>query len=140
VARRRRSRPVQLQERAIADGEELVVYRIVSTPDREAPAFTDAFRSRSELELPPRAYTPEAATPRVNEGISAFLTFEAAAETAQKFPRLGRFVASVRLVSGEGVTVAEWGARGHLTVFGDAVTLSQAVVDIVPVPDESEAT
>jgi hypothetical protein len=130
---RRRPRRIRLEERALANQEELVVYRIVPTDDRDDPGFVDAFRSRAELGLPPRSYTPAAATPRINDGISTFTTLEVAAETARKFPQIGGYVASLRLVEGQGFTVAEWGARGHLTVFGDAVTLSQSVLAIVSV-------
>jgi len=141
VARRRRQpRPVPLHEREIAEGEALDVYRIVKTTDRRDPAFVDGFRSRAELGIPPRQYSPEAMTPRIHEGLSAFTTFERAAETARKFPPLGGYIARVRLVAGCGFTIGEWGTRGpegHLTIFGDALMLSQAVVDIVLVNEGS---
>jgi len=137
VARPRRQppRPIQLREKKLAEGEELVVYHLVPTEDREASSYLASFRSRAELGLPPRKYTQEAVTPRVNEGISAFTTSEAAAETWQlaiaRGRDLGRFVATMRLSSGKGIAYAPWGPRGHLTVFGEAVTLSQTVTDIV---------
>jgi len=140
VARpRRQPRPIRLNERELAEGEELTVYRIVKTDDQDDPALINAFCSRAELGLPPRRYTPEAANPRINEGVSAYTTFEAAAETARTSRERGRdlggFVASVRLMSGQEFKYALWGATGHLTIFGAAVTLCQAVTDIVPIEE-----
>ena len=136
---RRQRRPVRLQERQLADGEEFVVYRIVPTDDRDDPAFVDAFRSHRELGLPPRRHSPEATTPRIHEGISVFESKQIASEVElalrARGNTLGDFVAEVRLVSGQGFTLARWGSRGHLTIFGDAVTLSQAVTDTLPIEE-----
>ena len=108
-----------LQEREIAEGEALELYRIVKTPEQASSGFVDGFRSRAELGLPPRDYTPAAVTPRINEGISMYTTFKAAAETARRFPVLGQHIARVRLATGQGFSVGDWqgrGPRGHLTV------------------------
>ena len=103
-------RPVRLRERTLADGEELIVYRIVPTDDVNNPSFVDAFRSRDELGLPPRRNTPEATTPRINEGISTYRTRAGAVSTARvaraRNRDLGGYTARVRLTAEQTATLA----------------------------------
>jgi hypothetical protein len=69
----------------------------------------------------------------IHLGISTYLDEGAAHGTAQKFPKLGDFVAKLVLEAGQGFNFAHTGQPGHLTVWGDPVKLHDAVVDIVPV-------
>jgi hypothetical protein len=57
----------------------------------------------------------------------------AATQTAQRFPKLGDYVARVELVSGWDITFARWGARTHMTVWGEPKALAALVVEIQPV-------
>ena len=124
--------PDQLDRRAIAENEELVVYRIVQTDDPGSSEFIDSFRPRSERGLPPRAGTPEEKHPSLAEGISVYLTRHKAAKTARATRyRLGSFTAEVRLRANMGAEIAIWGSRGHLTVWGDPLILASAAADIV---------
>jgi hypothetical protein len=119
----------------LADGEELRVFRIVRVEDVTAPELVESFRSHAELGLPPR--TVEAAHPVIYEGISVFDSLEAATATARKFPRIGRHVAELRITHGLGVRYLRWGARGHLTLWGDPIKLSGAVVDTIPIDGDT---
>jgi hypothetical protein len=124
----------------IAPGEVVTVYRVVRTADQVSPEFVDDFRSRSELGLPPRRNTPEDVHPQVHEGISVFRSREALTRvimTARRAGRdLGGYVAELQLTADVGVTYHEWGSPGHLTLWGDAVKLSEAVVDTIEVARE----
>lgn len=115
----------------LADDEELVVYRIVNEPDPDAPRFVESFRSHAELDLPPRGR--ELSHPLVYEGISVFDTAEAAAETARRFPRLGSHVAELHVGPATDARYFSWGARGHLTLWGEPLKLAGATVDTIPV-------
>jgi hypothetical protein len=117
--------------RKLAEGEELRVFRIVRVADPDDPAFADSFRSHAELDLPPRG--PEIRHQVIYEGISVYETQEAAARTADAYPRIGRYVAELRLTSEMGVLCLRWGPTGHLTLWADALTLRRAVVDTIPV-------
>jgi hypothetical protein len=117
--------------------EELTVYRLVPTDDPSDAALLDAFRSRAELQLPPRTWTPEGEHPELNSGLSAFDTIEGARRTALAAARrqkpLADFIAEVRLTPAAEAEIAVWGSRGHLTIWGDPIKLRDGVVDIVPV-------
>jgi hypothetical protein len=115
----------------LAEGEELTVFRIVRVADPADPAFVDSFRSHAELGLPPRG--PEAAHQVIYEGVSVYESQEAAVETARRWPRIGGYVAELRLTSETGVLYLRWGQSGHLTLWADPLTLTRAVVDTIPV-------
>jgi hypothetical protein len=66
-------------------------------------------------------------------GISIYLNEGAAHGTAQRFPRLGDFVARLVLLSGNGFNYSQTGQPLHLTVWGDPIKLHTAVADIDPV-------
>ena len=67
------------------------------------------------------------------DGISVFETAEAAIETARLFPRIGSYVAELHVGADTGVRYFWWGANGHLTLWGEPLTLAGTTVDIVPV-------
>jgi len=127
-------RRLQLARRAIAEEETYVAYHVVRTRDREHPDFLTSFRSRIALGLPPRTWTQEGANPEIADGISAYMTGEAAQETARAANARGRgfgeYVAEMRLTGNSGIEIVEWGANGHLTIWGDPLILSQTVTDI----------
>lgn len=118
----------ELQE--VEEDEELEVFRIVRTPDVAARGYVDSFRSHAELGIPPRG--PEETHPLVYKGVSAFDTPERAAETARRFPRIGKHIARLRIRRGDALYFF-WGARGHLTLWGDPIKLSETTVDTIPV-------
>ena len=115
--------------------EPRVVYRVVTTDDRQSEDFVDSFRSSRELGIPPRRGSPEARFNLIHSGISCFNTHRQAEKVATKWGK-GDFVAEVRLQPGEGICVAEWGSRGHVTVWADPVKLGDMTADIVPVGQE----
>ena len=116
---------------------ELEVFRLTVTDDREDPAFQDSFRSRYDLDLPPRRSTPEEEHAALLMGISVFRRQEQAMKTARKVRiarrDIGGYVARLLLVPEIGLNIADTGSRGHLTIWGDAVKLAASVVDIVPI-------
>ena len=63
-------------------------------------------------------------------GISIYLNEGVAHGTAQRFPKLGDFVAQIVLKHGNGFNYAQTGQPLHLTIWGDPIKLSSAVVDI----------
>ena len=115
----------------LAEGQELTVFRIIRLADPADPAFADSFRSHSELGLPPRGV--EAVHQLIYEGVSVYESREAAIETARRWPRIGGYVAELRLTRETGLRYLRWGPSGHLTLWADALTLSEAVVDTIPV-------
>jgi hypothetical protein len=62
-----------------------------------------------------------------------FVTFDAAADRATRWPALGSHIARVRLEPGNGFHIAETGARVHRTVWGRPLQLLACVADILPV-------
>jgi hypothetical protein len=124
--------PLELDE-----GEELVVYRIVRVGDMQATEYRESFLSHAELRRPPRG--PEVTTPMIYRGVSAYDSLEAALATARSYPAIGAHVARMRLTAASGIRYLRWGARGHLTLWGDSLTLSQQTVDTIPVDDEGGA-
>jgi hypothetical protein len=120
----------------LAKDDVLLVYRVVRTDDRESPDFIDSFRSHSELGLPPRSL--EVTHPQVFEGVSVWDTRKAAIETARCYPKLGNYVAELRLTRDTGVTYYRWRPRGHLTIWADALNLVNYVVDTICVDKGKE--
>jgi len=117
------------------EGEPRVVYRAVSTDDVESPELIESFKSSAALGLPPRKGSPEERSEFIHGGISCWRTRRQAEKVAQRWGH-GDFIAEVRLAPDEGVLVAEWGSRGHVTVSADPVKLRDMTVDIVAVGQE----
>jgi len=117
------------------EGEPRTVYRVVASPDRTDEEFIDSFRSSHARGLPPRTGSPEERFGLIHTGISCFETRRQAEKVAIRWG-LGDHVAEVQLAPDEGICVAEWGSRGHMTVWGDPVKLADMTVDVVAVGSE----
>lgn len=87
--------------------------------------------SNYERDARPRGVEVESAL--IHFGLSMFVTFDAAAERATRWPALGTHVAHLRLEPGNGFHVAQTGARVHRTVWGRPLQLLTCVADILPV-------
>jgi hypothetical protein len=85
-------------------------------------------RSNYELGQEPRRV--ERSSTVIHMGISTYLGEGAARGTAQRFPKLGDFVARLDLTSGRGFNFAQTGHPGHLTVWGDPFKLHDVIGDI----------
>lgn len=74
-------------------------------------------------------------------GISMFEAAQQACATAQRFARLGQFVARVELEPDYGFSFETWGSAGHMSVWGEPARFRAAVADIVHISliDMSEA-
>ncbi|HEX4690200.1 MAG TPA: hypothetical protein VH276_05880 [Solirubrobacteraceae bacterium] len=116
--------------------EARVVYRVVATADRESSELVDSFKSSQMLGLPPRQGSPEARFNLIHSGISCFRTRRQAEKQALRWG-LGDYVAEVQLQPGAGICLAEWGSRGHMTIWADAVKLRDMTVDIMAVRQET---
>jgi hypothetical protein len=116
------------QLRKIAEGEELVVHRILVSADLASAELLDSLRSNADLERPPRA--KELTHPLIHSGITTWLQPEQAVANAKTFPRLGDFVAVVRLDAASGARHFEWGRPGHLTVWADPLMILERIEDI----------
>jgi hypothetical protein len=69
----------------------------------------------------------------IHMGISVYLDEAAAHQTAQRFDKLGDWVAALDLTDGQGFNYAHTSHPLHLTIWGDPIKLSGALVDITPV-------
>jgi hypothetical protein len=107
------------------------LFRIVKGASRGAPGVLESFRSNYERDAPPRGIERESAL--IHFGLSMFVTFDAAADRADRWPALGTHVARLRLEPDQGFHVAETGARVHRTVWGRPLQLLACVADILPV-------
>lgn len=110
------------------------MYRVVMTDQRTADAFVESFKSNAALGRPPRPSSPEQAYNLIHQAISVFERRYQAEAMARRFP-LGRFVATLKLSPGAGLCTARWGSQGHLSLWGEPLTLSQCAADIVQVVD-----
>jgi hypothetical protein len=107
------------------------LFRIVKGSTRGAAGVLDSVRSNYERDAPPRGVERESAL--IHLGLSMFITFDAAADRATRWPALGAHIARVRLEPGHGFHVAETGARVHRTVWGRPLQLLACVADILPI-------
>jgi hypothetical protein len=104
-------------------------YRIV----RDSPPTRRDFTSNAAQGKQPRNPTPEVL--RRWDGLSAFTTFDAALANARIFPRLGRFIAELRIVE-DGTIVWEphpGPDQAHVTLWGPIATFIESVIDVVPI-------
>jgi hypothetical protein len=104
------------------------VWRIVRSDSSEDPVFLNSLRSSYEMERPPRGVELSASV--IHRGISVFYEVGRARATAQRWPKLGDYIARIQLHPGNGFNYAVTGQPGHLTLWGDPVKLSEATVDI----------
>ena len=85
--------------------EPVDLFRIVKGATRGAPGVLDSLRSNYERDAPPRGVEPQSAL--IHIGLSMFVSFEAAADRARRWPVLGAHVAYVRLEPANGFHIAE---------------------------------
>ncbi len=112
-----------------AHDDVVTLYRIIRA---ERPVPRDFLSNRAKGKTP-RDPTPEVL--RLWDGLSMYDSYEQARHTARTFPRLGRFIAMVRLSMGGTVRYEQTGAseRGHFTVWGDPAELLSLVVSVAAV-------
>jgi hypothetical protein len=111
--------------------EPISVHRIVR--NRTTPETLDSLRSHYERELPPRGYERRLAV--IHMGLSVFSSRDAARAMALRWPRIGIFLAELRLHPNEGFCLANTGRPGHLTLWGRPAQLFESIADIVHVED-----
>lgn len=119
-------------------GRGLIVYRVVRSNDKDSDAFVDSFKSNAALGKPPRPNSPEQEYVLVHRAISVFERRYQAEAMARQFPALGDFVATLRLPGGVGFCTARWGSEGHMSLWGESLTLAQCAVDIVRLTEEGD--
>lgn len=132
MARTSWSRALVVQE--IADeAAARVLFRIVKSSDPEDELFDQSFRSHYELRLPPRRAEDRSAV--IHMGLSMYSSVGFAVATAQRWRRIGEWVASVRLGPGQGFNFAQTGPTHHWTVWGRPEQLKLAVVGTVHIDE-----
>jgi hypothetical protein len=120
--------PARVTVLELSPGTSITVYRIVRSEVRDDPVLVNSLRSNYELGQEPRRV--ERSSTVIHMGISTYLGEGAARGTAQRFPKLGDFVARLDLTSGRGFNFAQTGHPGHLTVWGDPFKLHDVIGDI----------
>lgn len=111
-----------------ADAEPRRVFRIVKSD----PPTLDDFASAYVLGRP-KARGIQLRSTAVQMALSVMQTLDQAASRAIQFPQIGGHVAELDLRGGEGFAIASTVEPGHLSLWGTAVKLDAAVVDVYPV-------
>lgn len=114
----------------IPDGQSFQLFRIVRSANKDDPVLVNSLRSHYELDHDPPGPTRPAV---LHMGLSTYLEIGPARETANRFPRIGSYVAELALKAGNGFNWAMTGHPKHITVWGEPVKLAESVVDIVDV-------
>jgi hypothetical protein len=112
-------------------GNPLTVWRIVRSDIRHDSVLLNSLRSNYELGHRPRGLELSFAV--LQMGLSAFISRGAAARMANKWSKLGDYIAEIRLEHGFGFNFSATGPHGHLTIWGDPVKLHDAIQTIDPV-------
>jgi hypothetical protein len=123
--------PLRITVVDIRPGRPLEAFRIVRSDEVEDPVLLNSFRSHYELSETPRGRERKSAV--IHMGISMYSDEHVARGTAERFDKLGGFVARLHMGVGKGFNFAHTGHPLHLTVWGDPVKLVESVVDIQPV-------
>lgn len=110
------------------DAEPRRVFRIVKT----APPTLDDFTSAYVLGRP-KARGIQLASTAVHMALSVMQTLDQAISRAAQFPQIGGYVAELALRGGEGFAIASTVEPGHLSLWGAAVKLDEAIVDVYAV-------
>ena len=127
---RKTTGPARIVVVEIDPGRATAVYRIVRSEHRDDPVLLNSLRSNYELERPPRKNSVERSSTVIHMGISAYLDAGIAGATAQKWPKLGDYIAEIHLSHGHGFNYANTGHPLHLTIWADPVKLRDAIVSI----------
>lgn len=123
--------PARLTVWGIDTDLQLDCFRIVRSDNPDDPVFLNSFRSHFELSQEPRHIERDSTV--IHMGISVYSSLTPAHLTAQKWPKIGDYIAHLVLKSGRGFGFAQTGHPQHLTVWGEPIKLSEAVADISPV-------
>jgi hypothetical protein len=102
----------------------VLAYRIVKSINPDDPVMVDSFRSNYELDALPRGLEVESTL--IHLGLSMYLKPTMAIATAQRWPQIGRHIATVRLVPNNGFCYANTAQQGHITVWGRPLRLLRA--------------
>ena len=115
--------------RPMAEGLGRLLYRIVPN---DPPILRD-FMSYEELGVKPRRPLSPVDRDRWR-GVSHYASFAAAMSATRAAPRLGRYIAAIRVPADAVVRVEQTGRdRDHVTVWADAATLLGWVESVVAV-------
>jgi hypothetical protein len=111
-----------------SDPQERSFFRIVR---RGNPMGRRDFTSNAARGRQPQNPTPEVL--RRWDGLSAFTTFEAALANARIFPRLGDFIAELRITEGGPITWEPHPGpdQEHVTLWGPVESFLDRVVGVV---------
>jgi hypothetical protein len=71
----------------------------------------------------------------IHLGLSMYLEPAMVSATARRWPRIGRYIATVHLEPNNGFCYANTAQPGHITVWGRPLQLLACLADILPVDD-----
>ncbi|MGH2873734.1 MAG: hypothetical protein ACRDL5_14890 [Solirubrobacteraceae bacterium] len=91
----------------------------------------DGLRSNYDRGITPRG--AEASSALIHMGLSMYRERSRAIDIAQRWPRIGGYVAEMHLRPEHGIWLAATGEPGHLTVWGRQLQLLACVADILGV-------
>ncbi len=109
---------------------ERLFYRIVRT---DPPTIADFLSNRARG----KARRPVESV-REWEGLSLFDTEAQARRMARRFPRLGVYIAALRVPADGPIVVEQTFGPGHYTLWGDPQDFLPRVVAVVPVAQQQE--
>ena len=117
---------------SVSGGTLRTFYRVVKT----APPKLEDFLSNTAKGWPPRGV--EIARPELWEGLSVYDSEANARRKARQVPVIGSHIAKVELPAETSFKYEKTGGRGHYTLWAEAQTLLDNVVEIVPVEQEEQ--
>ena len=126
--------PRELFVRQVERDETIEAFRAVEVPDTDDPDLPLSFRSHYEVGLAPQPAENQHAA--IYMAVSFWTDSDIVIGLAQRFSKLGRYLARLELVYGYGFDRLDPSAetnRQHLTIWGTRERLAQVVVDIVPI-------
>ena len=106
----------------------LTFFRIV---EANPPTLTDFLSHLARGRLP---HYRTARALRLWDGLSVYRSRDAALAHAGRSPRLGSFIAEMRVPDDGSIQYElDNGPHGHCTIWGDAATLCSYVVSVIPI-------
>ena len=101
----------------------------------DPPKLADFLSNRAKG-WPPRG--AEIGRPELWEGLSVYDSEASARRKARQIPVIGSYIARVELPAEASFKYEKTGGRGHYTLWAEARTLLDNVVEVVPVEQEEQ--
>lgn len=109
---------------------ETVLFRIVQGESPQHPVVLDGLRSNCDRGIAPRG--AEVSSALIHMGLSTYRVRDKARSIARRWPRIGGYIAELRLSPDRGIWFAATGVPGHVTVWGRQRQLLACIANILP--------